>query len=185
MESALAAITATLAGIAAATRVGSASFYYYFRNRTLDARDRYAATNSQDVRQQTGGTFGGPIKDKLFFFFNTEVQRRYEPINSSVINSSVSSATHDWIGCGAPATAQQCAAANSVITRMFGVIPRRGDQELYFLKLDYRLNDHNTLSASINYLPLALAQRNPDQQYPDHRLAHWHQRRRYSFRPHR
>jgi hypothetical protein len=129
------------------------TFFWYFRNRTLDARDRYAAINPQDVRHQTGGTIGGPIKkDKLFAFFDTEIQRRREPIAGSVINSSVNSATETWIGCGAPATPAQCAAANSVLPRMFGMTDRRADQQLYFLKLDYRPNDHNTFSASLNYL---------------------------------
>jgi hypothetical protein len=129
------------------------SFYWYFRNRTLDARDRYATVNTQDVRQQTGGTLGGPIrKDKLFFFFDTEIQRRKDPIDSTIINANVNQTSQTWIGCGAPATPAQCAAANRVLPRLFGVIPRRGDQQLYFLKLDYRLNDHNTLSASFNYL---------------------------------
>jgi hypothetical protein len=129
------------------------SFFYYFRNRTLDARDRYATINPQDVRQQVGGTFGGPIKkDKLFFFFDTEIQRRKEPIDSTIINNNVNQSTETWIGCGAPATPAQCAAANKVLPRMFGEVPRRGDQQLYFLKLDYHLNDRNTFSASFNYL---------------------------------
>jgi hypothetical protein len=129
------------------------SFFWYFRNRTLDARDRYATINTQDVRQQTGGTFGGPIqKDKLFFFFDTEIQRRKEPIDSTIINANVNQTAQTWIGCSAPATPAQCTAANSVLPRMFGEVPRRGDQQLYFLKLDYHLNDRNTLSASFNYL---------------------------------
>ncbi len=91
------------------------SFFYYFRNRTLDARDRFALINPQDVRHQTGGTIGGPIKkDKLFFFFDTEIQRRHEPIYSSISNANVNAATQSWIGCGAPATPAQCAAANSI-----------------------------------------------------------------------
>ncbi len=129
------------------------SAYWYFRNRTLDARDRYATINTQDDRNQTGATFGGPIKkDKLFFFLSEETQRRFEPIDSSVINANVNATTQTWIGCGAPATAAQCTAANAVIARLFGVIPRRGDQQLVFGKIDYHINDRNTLSASLNYL---------------------------------
>ena len=129
------------------------SFFWFFRNRTLDARDRYALINPQDVRQQTGGTIGGPIKkDKLFFFFDTEIQRRHEPIYSSIVNANVNASTQSWIGCGAPATPAQCAAANSVLPRMFGLIDRRADQQLYFAKLDYHLNDRNTFSVSLNYL---------------------------------
>ncbi len=129
------------------------TFFWYFRNRTLDARDRYAAINPPEVRHQTGGTIGGPIKkDKLFAFFDTEIQRRHDPMVGSIINSSVNGATQTWIGCGAPATPAQCTAINSLLPRMFGLTDRRADQQLYFLKLDYRLNDRNTFSASLNYL---------------------------------
>jgi Carboxypeptidase regulatory-like domain/TonB dependent receptor len=127
--------------------------FWYFRNRTLNARDRYAAINPPEVRHQTGGTIGGPIvKDKLFFFFDTEIQRRHDPIADSVINSSVNTAAQTWIGCAAPATATQCAAANTILPRLFGLTDRRADQQLYFAKIDYHLNDRNTLSASLNYL---------------------------------
>ena len=129
------------------------SFFWFFRNRTLDARDRFAAFNPQDVRNQTGGTLGGPLKkDKLFAFFGTEIQRRRFPIASSVINSSVSTAAQSFIGCGAPATPAQCSAINGLLPRLFGAVNRAGNQELYFLKLDYHLNDRNTFSASFNYL---------------------------------
>ncbi len=130
-----------------------ATFFWYFRNRSLDARDRFAAINPQDVRHQTGGTIGGPIiKNKLFAFFDTEVQRRHEPMVSSIINSSVNGTSQTWIGCAAPATPAQCAAANNVLPRMFGLVDRRADQNLYFLKLDYHLNDRNNFSVSLNYL---------------------------------
>lgn len=129
------------------------TFFWFFRNRTLDARDRYAAINPQDIRNQIGGTLGGPIKkDKLFAFFDTEIQRRNFPLSSSIVNPSVNSASQTWIGCGAPATPAQCQAINSLLPRMFGIIPRRGDQQLYFLKLDYRPNERNSFSASFNYL---------------------------------
>lgn len=129
------------------------SFFWYFRNRTLDARDRYAAINPPEVRHQTGGTLGGPLKkDKLFAFFDTEVQRRHDPMVGSIINSSVNGASQTWMGCTAPATPAQCSAINSLLPRMFGLTDRRADQQLYFLKLDYRLNDRNTFSASLNYL---------------------------------
>jgi hypothetical protein len=129
------------------------SFFWYFRNRTLDARDRYAVINPPEVRHQTGGTLGGPIKkDKLFFFFDTEIQRRHDPMSDTIINSSVNQSAQTWIGCAAPATAAQCAAINSLLPRMFGLTDRRADQQLYFAKIDYRLDEKNTLSASLNYL---------------------------------
>jgi hypothetical protein len=129
------------------------SFFWFFRNRTLNARDRFATINPPEYRHQTGGTIGGPIKkDKLFAFFDTEIQRRHAPIASSVINNNVNSMTQTWNGCGAPATPAQCAAINPVLQRMFGLVDRRADQQLYLLKLDYRPNERNSFSASINYL---------------------------------
>jgi hypothetical protein len=127
------------------------SAFWYFRNRTLNARDRYAAINPPEYRHQTGGTIGGPIKkDKIFFFFDTETQRRHDPMADSVINSSVNGTTQTWIGC--TATAAQCAAANALLPRLFRLVDRRADQQLFFAKIDYHVNDRNTLSASLNYL---------------------------------
>jgi hypothetical protein len=131
--------------------------FEFFRNRTLNARDPTpsgaAAINPPEVRHIFGGTVGGPIKtDKLFFFFDTEVQRRHNPMVSSVINSSVDSIAQTWLGCAAPATAAQCSAINQLLPRMFGQIERRQDQMLDFLKLDYRPNEKHSFSASMNYL---------------------------------
>jgi Carboxypeptidase regulatory-like domain/TonB dependent receptor len=129
------------------------TYFWFFRNRTLNARDRFAAIDPPEVRHITGGTFGAPIKkDKLFVFFDTEVQRRHFPIISNLINSSVNSTTQQWIGCGAPATPAQCAAINGLLPRMFGTVDRTGNQMLNFLKLDYRPNERNSFSVSFNYL---------------------------------
>jgi len=134
------------------------TFFWFFRNRTLDAIDRYSLVNNSyfnppEVRHQTGGTIGGPIvKDKLFAFFDTEIQRRTFPMVDTIINPNVSQSTQAWIGCTTPATPAQCAAINSVLPRLFGLTPRNGNQSLYFLKLDYRPNEHHSFSASMNYL---------------------------------
>lgn len=134
------------------------TFFWFFRNRTLNAIDRYAIVNNApydppEVRHQTGGTLGGPIiKNKLFAFFDTELQRRHFPMADFLINNNVSSSTQTWIGCGAPATPGQCAAANAILPRLFGSVDRNGNQQLYFLKFDYRPNERNSLSASVNYL---------------------------------
>jgi hypothetical protein len=127
--------------------------FWFFRNRSLNARDRFAAIDPPEVRHIVGGTIGGPIvKNKLFAFFDTEEQYRHFPIISNLINSSVSAPTQTWIGCAAPATTAQCSAINSLLPRMFGTVDRKGNQQLGFLKFDYRPNDRNSFSASMNYL---------------------------------
>ena len=140
------------------TRSGGNNFhgtaYWFFRNQDFNARDTFAAFNPDETRHQAGGTFGGPIlKNKLFFLVNTEVTRRNFPMVDSYVKAGIIDPnTQTWIGCGAPATPAQCSAINALLPRYFGAIPRTLDQELYFGKLEYRLNDRNTLSASLNYL---------------------------------
>ncbi len=56
------------------------------------------------------------------------------------------------MGCGAPATPAQCAAINGLLPRFYGQLPRTADNDLYFGRLDYHLNDTNTFSASFNFL---------------------------------
>ena len=131
--------------------------YWFFRNRTLNARDRYATINPPEYRHQLGGSLGGAIlQDKLFYFVNTEVQRRNFPISSSVVRPGVIQDGQFVLGgaqgCGAPATPAQCAAINTLLPRFFGTLPRRNDQTLAFGKLDWRPDERNSFSASFNFL---------------------------------
>ena len=140
------------------TRSGGNNFhgtaYWFYRNQDFNARDAYASFNPDESRHQAGGTLGGRIiKDKLFFLVNTEVTRRNFPMVDSYVRAGVIDPnTETWIGCGAPATPAQCSAINALLPRYFGAIPRTLDQELYFGKLDYRMSERNTFSASLNYL---------------------------------
>jgi hypothetical protein len=140
------------------TRSGGNGFhgtaYWFYRNQDFNARDTFAAFNPDESRHQAGGTLGGPIvKNRLFFLLNTEVTRRNFPMVDSYVRAGIIDPnTETWIGCGAPATPAQCSAINALLPRYFGALPRTLNQELYFGKLDYRLNDRNTFSASLNYL---------------------------------
>ncbi len=53
------------------------SIFEFFRNDDLDARPAFATEKQAFVRNQFGGTFGGPIvKNKTFFFGSVQVTRR-------------------------------------------------------------------------------------------------------------
>jgi outer membrane receptor protein involved in Fe transport len=133
--------------------------YWFFRNRSLDARDPFASFNPHEARHQFGGSIAGPvIKDKLFFFLNTEEQLRDFPLVSSIISpSAIDGATRTWIGCGVAsgglpsATAQQCAAINNTLNRFFTTLPRTANQQTGLGKIDWRPTDRNSLSFSFNY----------------------------------
>jgi outer membrane receptor protein involved in Fe transport len=133
--------------------------YWFYRSTGFNARDPFATFVPSEKRNQLGASIGGPIvKDKLFYFFNTEVTRRNFPIASSLNTVAVDPTTQTWKSCGVAsggfpaATSAQCAAINALLPRFYGTIPRRLDQELYFGKLDYHLTDRNSLSASFNFL---------------------------------
>ena len=147
------------------TRSGSNAYhgsgFWFFRNRTLNARDPFAAINPPEVRNQFGGDISGPIiKDKLFFFFNTEEQLRDFPLVSAIINSSAVSGSGPnatWIGCGAAqyaphqATPQQCAAINALLPAFFTTLPRTANEQTAFGKIDWHLNEANTFSFDFSY----------------------------------
>src|SRR5215472_18082876 len=66
------------------------SAYWFFRNRTLNATDPTSlGINPPEYRHQAGVSIGAPIrKNKLFYFFNGELQRRVDPIVSTNITDT-------------------------------------------------------------------------------------------------
>jgi hypothetical protein len=128
--------------------------YWFFRNQDFNARDRYAAINPPERRNQFGGSVGGPIKkDKLFYFVNGELSRRDFPMASSVTNPLSFTVDGNFIGtCAAPATAAQCSAAINYFGRFFGLVPRTADQNAVFAKIDWRPNERNSITVSGNIM---------------------------------
>ena len=133
--------------------------YWFFRNRTLSATDITArGINPPEWRHQAGASIGGAIiKNKLFYFFNGELQRRNAPlVSSNVLNGAL----FDTAGvfrstvCALPATPAQCATANAYILSRTGfqLVPRTMDTNLMFAKVDYRPNDRSSFSFSHNFL---------------------------------
>ncbi len=143
------------------------TLYWFFRNRTLNATDITArGVNPPEWRHQAGASIGGPlVKDKLFYFFNGELQRRDAPIvSSNLTNNTMFGGDGNFLptnpstkgpNCDmAVATAAQCQAAvnylqGRVITQL---VPRTMDTNLLFGKIDYRPTERNTFSFSGNYL---------------------------------
>ena len=126
--------------------------YWFFRNRTLNATDRYSTINPPEARHQLGGSIGGAIrKDKLFYFFSAESSRRKFPLIASLTRPPLFDANGKFAGT-CTATPAQCAAALKFTERQFQVLDRRADSELGFGKLDWRPTEKHSISASFNYL---------------------------------
>ncbi len=127
--------------------------FWYFRNQSFNARDPFASFTPDETRHQAGFTLGGPIKkDKLFFFVNGDFTRRDFPLVSSIIRAGVVDPNAQaWLTCAAPATPAQCTAINGLLPRFYGSLPRTGNQDIGFAKLDYRLSERNTFTAGLNY----------------------------------
>ena len=140
----------------------SGTFYWFFRNQTLNATDITAnGINPSEHRHQTGASIGGPLKkDKIFYFFNGEMQRRFAPlVSSNIITATSGSGPFDAnynlraTACTTASAAQCAAARDFVVSRIKPqLVPRTMDTNLMFGKIDYRPNDKNSISMSANYL---------------------------------
>lgn len=138
--------------------------YWYFRNRTLNAKDPYASINPPEWRHQAGGSLGGAIvRDKLFFFGNYEAMRRNFPLVSTLVNNQFYS-NGVYVGrCGAQvtptpaevATPAQCAAAQAYFQRFFQTVPRTAQQDLGLGKIDWRPSEKHAFAFSFNLLNFA------------------------------
>jgi hypothetical protein len=135
------------------------SGFWYFRNATLNAIDPFSKLNGvaykpPEHRNQIGGSVGGPIvKDKLFFFANTEETRRFFPLVSSIINPSIlvtGDPNHSFAPGVCTATAAQCTAAQGYFARFFRSVNRSLSQNSGFVKLDWRPNEKNSVTANFN-----------------------------------
>ncbi|HEX5888998.1 MAG TPA: TonB-dependent receptor, partial [Pyrinomonadaceae bacterium] len=156
----------------AITKSGTNEFhgglFYYQRNNKWGARNPLATRQElingvftpvgfkpKDVRHQFGGTIGGPIaKDKLFFFFSYDQQKRNFPglsifSQGTFLNLS-STVRNNIVARGV--TSGQVDNALNFLRSLTGPVARTGDQKLFLPKIDWIINDKNTLTVSYNRL---------------------------------
>jgi len=156
----------------AITKSGTNEFhggaFYYQRNNKWGARNPLAVRQElingvftpvgykpKDVRHQFGGTIGGPIvKDKAFFFFSYDQQKRNFPGlavfgQNGFLNLSQTNRTA-LINRGL--TNAQIDSTLNFLSTLSGPVPRTGDQKLFLPKVDWTINDANTLTVSYNRL---------------------------------
>ncbi|HXG85555.1 MAG TPA: TonB-dependent receptor [Pyrinomonadaceae bacterium] len=140
--------------------------FYYNRNNRNGARNPLATrtllVNGSpvivgikpiDVRQQFGGAVGGPvIKDRLFFFFSYDQQKRNFPGLARFINPSFLNTPNRALLTSRGLTNTQIDTTLGFLNSLTGETPRRGDQTIYLPKLDWQINNNNLLSASYNRL---------------------------------
>jgi hypothetical protein len=140
------------------TRSGTNSIhgtgYGFYRSSTLEALDRYSnGIRTPEHRDTLGFSVGGPIKkDKLFYFINYDYTGRNFPGINRIVNNSLTDAAGNFIPPGTcTATAAQCGAAINFIQKQMNVtVPRTYNQHLGFAKIDWQLNDRNSVSFDLN-----------------------------------
>ncbi len=152
------------------TNQASGSGFYFLRDNKWGATNPFQTQSilqngvnttvqlkPEDRRQQFGGTIGGPIqKDKVFFFFSYDQQKRKFPGVAAPSNpgaffagfSAAELATFAQRGIS-PA---QAADGLNFLQGLLGVVPRTGDQTLILPKIDWKLNNNHSLAVTYNRL---------------------------------
>ena len=155
----------------AVTKSGTNEFhgdmFYYNRNAGNGARNPLSflpvllpgggstlvGVKPSDVRQQWGGTVGGPIvKDRLFFFFSYDQQKRNFPGIATFSDQNFLNTVNRTQLMAAPRnlTAAQIDSTIAFLASVSGENPRKGDQIIFLPKIDWQINDNNTWNISYN-----------------------------------
>jgi len=142
--------------------------FEYYRNNKFGARNPLAfrtilnpdntttvvGIKPLDIRHQFGGTIGGPIvKDRLFFFFSYDQQKRNFP-GLSVFGPNLNylSTVNRTTLLGKGLTNAQIDSSLAFINSLTGETPRRQDQTLFLPKIDWQINQNHLFTFSYNRL---------------------------------
>jgi hypothetical protein len=184
----------------AVTKSGTNQFHgsgeFYDRNNKWGARNplgtisTFNPTNrtttitgfkAEDVRYTYRATIGGPIvKDKLFFFFSFDEQRRNfpgvaifaSPSFLGTVNTCVTALPTEFNGpngspCSTALLGTSLKKASTGLTDLqinnalgflaseTGTVPRKGNQRIFLPKIDWHINANHVLSGSYNRLKWA------------------------------
>jgi hypothetical protein len=140
--------------------------FYFQRNNDWGARNPRAfqtiivpggtttvGIKPEDVRHQFGGTLGGPIiKDKLFFFFSYDQQKRNFPGLSIFDSPTFLNGINRTALTGKGLSGAQIDDAVNFLNSLTGTVPRKGNQTLILPKIDWQINSKNTFSINYNRL---------------------------------
>jgi outer membrane receptor protein involved in Fe transport len=110
-----------------------------------------------DKRDQFGGAIGGPIvKNKAFFFFSYDQQKRDFPgiaqFSSGDFLNTLTSATTLSNLTARGVTQPQIDSTTAFLLSLTGEVPRTQDQYLLLPKIDWNINDSNVFSFTYNRL---------------------------------
>jgi hypothetical protein len=159
----------------AVTKSGTNSYhgdaFWYIRDNELGATNPFTKAfvngtlqpvKPEDRRQQWGGSIGGPIvKDRLFFFFSYDQQHRnfpgiaapnnpltfFQPFTAAEKTTLTNSV---GVAGGRGLTLAQANAAMAYLQSLTGQVARKGDQDIFLPKIDWKLNNNNTVSVVYN-----------------------------------
>ena len=142
------------------------SAFYLNRDSALGASNPYSIATTyvdgviasgvvkpHDLRQQFGGSIGGAvIGGKLFYFYTFDEQRRDYPAVSSPVYPgfySLTSMQRALLGNRGVSAAKVNAALN-YLNSLTGLVARRQDQTVNFIKLDWKVMANHRLSVEYN-----------------------------------
>jgi hypothetical protein len=114
-----------------------------------------AYVKPHDLRQQFGGTVGGPvIQGRLFFFYAFDQQRRGFPAIASPADPAFYSltATQRALLANRGVTPAKVNAALNYLDGLTGSVDRRDDQTINFAKLDWQIASRHRVSLQYNRL---------------------------------
>jgi hypothetical protein len=143
--------------------------FEYYRNNRFGARNPLAfrtildngvqtvvGIKPTDIRHQFGGTIGGPIiKDKLFFFFSYDQQKRNFPGLAVFSSLNFLNTVNRTLLLSRGLTTTQIDNTVAFLNSLTGETPRRQDQKLFLPKIDWQINDNNLFTVSYNRLRAA------------------------------